>query len=135
MRSPSLQVRGLLLLVCAWVLSACSASASDARVSLDEGRALLESGQVLVFDIREPTEHATGVAAGTQLLPMSQLNGRISEIPQDPDQPVLLICKTQNRSARVVDALREAGWTNVRFIEGGMSDWARRGWPMVAPVY
>lgn len=134
MSSLSLQVRGLLLLVCAWVLSACSASASDARVSLDEGRALLESGQVLVFDIREPTEHATGVAAGTQLLPMSQLNGRISEIPQDPDQPVLLICKTQNRSARVVDALREAGWTNVRFIEGGMSDWARRGWPMVAPV-
>lgn len=134
MSSLSLQVRGLLLLACAWVFSACSASASDARVSLDEGRALLESGQVLVFDIREPTEHATGVAAGTQLLPMSQLNGRISEIPQDPDQPVLLICNTQNRSARVVDALREAGWTNVRFIEGGMSDWARRGWPMVAPV-
>jgi rhodanese-related sulfurtransferase len=47
---------------------------------------------------------------------------------------VLLICNTQNRSGAVIQALREAGWTNVRFVDGGMSEWARRGWPMVAPT-
>lgn len=112
-------------------LSACSSSSTEARVSLEEGRTLLESGQALVFDIREPREHATGVAPGAQLLPMSQLNRRMSDIPRTPDQPVLLICNTQNRSARAVQALREAGWTNVRYVHGGMSGWARRGWPMV----
>lgn len=104
------------------------------RVDLDEGRRLLESGQALVFDIREPDEHATGVAAGTRLLPMSSLNQRVHEIPKDHQQPVLLICNTQNRSGAVIQAMREAGWTNVRYVHGGMSEWARRGWPMVAPT-
>ena len=114
-------------------LSACSRPPEDWRVSLEEGRALLESGQALVFDIREPQEHATGVAAGTVLLPMSQWNQRLGEIPRDADRPVLLICNTQNRSAKAVQALREAGWHDVRYIHGGMSEWARRGWPMGPP--
>lgn len=128
------QKRGFLFLFLAMGLSGCSSSSTEARVSLEQGRALLESGQALVFDIREPREHAAGVAPGMQLLPMSQLNERVGDITRNPDQPVLLICNTQNRSSKVVDALREAGWTHIRFIEGGMSDWARRGWPMVAPT-
>lgn len=109
--------------------------AQDLSVSLDSARAELESGRSLVFDIREPDEHATGVAAGTRLLPMSQLRQRIAEIPNDATQPVLLICNTQNRSSRTLKALRGlGGYSNVRFVEGGMSEWARRGWPMVKPT-
>lgn len=115
-------------------LAACSGAPNSHPVSLEEGRAMLEGRQALVIDIREPQEHATGVAAGTVLLPMSQLNQRLGEIPRNPSQPVLLICNTQNRSAKVVEALREAGWTNVRYVHGGMSDWAKRGWPMVKPA-
>jgi rhodanese-related sulfurtransferase len=109
--------------------------AQDLSVSLDSARAELESGRSVVFDIREPDEHATGVAAGTRLLPMSQLRQRIAEIPNDATQPVLLICNTQNRSSRTLKALRGlGGYANVRFVEGGMSEWARRGWPMVKPA-
>lgn len=117
-------------------IAACSpdATADDPlRVSLEEGRALFESRQVMMFDIREPDEHATGVANGALLLPMSQLNQRAGEIPKDPDQPVLIICNTQNRSSKVVQAMKDAGWTNVRYVHGGMSRWAQNGWPMVKP--
>lgn len=119
------------------LLGACSeaASASDPlRVSLEEGRQLFESKQALMFDIREADEHATGVASGALLLPMSQLNQRVGEIPKDPAQPVLVICNTQNRSSKVVQAMKEAGWTNVRYVHGGMSTWAKNGWPMVKPA-
>ena len=51
----------------------------------------------------------------------------------DPARPVLLICNTQNRSSAVLRALRERGYGHVRYVVGGMSEWARRGWPMVAP--
>lgn len=102
-------------------------------VSLDVARQELESGKSLVIDIREPQEHATGVAPGVQLLPMRQLASRISEIPNDPKRPVLLICNTQNRSSATFKYLREKGYTNVRFVQGGMSEWARRAWPMVKP--
>lgn len=117
------------------LLAGCSeASASDPlRVELPEGRQLLESKKVLMYDIREPQEHATGVANGARLLPMSQLNKRVNEIPKDPAQPVLIICNTQNRSSKVVQAMREAGWTNVRYVHGGMSTWAKNGWPMIKP--
>jgi rhodanese-related sulfurtransferase len=106
---------------------------SNLSIDLATARAELEAGTALLFDIREPQEHAVGVAAGARLLPMSVLGARLNEIPNDPAQPVLLICRTQNRSANVVHALRERGWTNVRYVIGGMSMWEMQGWPMVAP--
>jgi len=108
------------------------AAASDA-VSLEVARAEHEAGRAILIDIREPEEHATGVAAGARLLPMRQLSRRIAEIPVDPARQVLLICNTQNRSSATLRALRERGYPHVRYVNGGMSEWARRGWPMVKP--
>ncbi len=122
------------LLTLAVGLALGSAHADELSVSLEAARSALESGRSLVVDIREPVEHAAGVAAGARLLPMSQLRQRLAEIPNDPARPVLLICNTQNRSSRTLKALRETGgYTNVRYVEGGMSEWAKRGWPMVKP--
>jgi rhodanese-related sulfurtransferase len=101
-------------------------------VTLDAMQTALKSHSAVVFDIREPQEHAAGVAAGTHLLPMSQIGQRMNEIPKD--QPVLLICNTQNRSSRVAEALRQRGWTQVQYVNGGMSTWAQRGLPMVKPA-
>ena len=102
-------------------------------VSLEIARNELESGRSIVFDIREPQEHAGGVAAGMRLLPMRQLAARLNEIPNDPKRPVLLICNTQNRSSATLKFLREKGYTNVRFVQGGMSEWGKRAWPLVKP--
>ena len=115
-------------------LAGCDRSeASTDAVSLEVARAEHEAGRAVLIDIREPEEHATGVAAGARLLPMRQLSRRIAEIPIDPQQPVLLICNTQNRSSATLRALRERGYGHVRYVNGGMSEWARRGWPMVKP--
>jgi len=118
-------------------LAATAASASTPEpdvVSLDEARARFEAGEVILIDIREPREHANGVAAGAHLLPMSQLGQRVAEIPTDPGKPVFLICNSQNRSPVVLRALRNSGgYGHVRYVHGGMSEWARRGWPMVKP--
>jgi rhodanese-related sulfurtransferase len=62
---------------------------------------------------------------------MSQLSRRLTELPKD--RPVLLICNTQNRSRATFDALRQRGYTNLQYVQGGMSEWGRRRWPMVAP--
>ena len=94
-------------------------------VSLDTARAEHEAQRAILIDIREPDEHATGVAAGARLLPMRQLGKRLSEIPTDPNQPVLLICNTQNRSSATLRALRERGYNHVRYVQGGMSEWAQ----------
>ena len=122
-----------LLSMASLLLPACSPEVALPNVSLEQARAEHESGKVLMIDIREPQEHATGVAQGVVLLPMSQVAQRVAEIPKQADQPVLLICNTQNRSRAVTEALQEQGFTNIRYVDGGMSEWARRGWPMVKP--
>jgi rhodanese-related sulfurtransferase len=116
------------------LMSACSQASMEDAVTLDEARAALESGKAIVFDVREPSEHARGVAKGARLLPLSQLGGRFAEIPTDSAKPVYLICATQNRSRASLAALRErGGYGHVRFVQGGMTGWASRNWPMTAP--
>jgi rhodanese-related sulfurtransferase len=123
------------LLLAARTFATGSRADGDAdAVSLETARADLEAGRVVLIDVREPFEHATGVAAGARLLPMSQLSTRVGEIPLDPKKPVYLICNTQNRSSATLRALRQRGYAHARFVSGGMSEWARRGWPMVKPA-
>ncbi len=125
---------GLLAGAGLWAALPRAAQAQDDAVSLDVARAEHEAGRVVLIDIREPMEHANGVAAGAKLLPMRQLGARLNEIPVDPSKPVLLICNTQNRSSATLRALREKGYAHVRYVQGGMSEWARRSWPMVKPA-
>ncbi len=123
------------LAVCVVLFSAgCSDPIEPAdHVSLEHARAEHEAGKVMLVDIRETREHKTGVAAGAVLLPMSELGEKIGQLPKSPDQPVLLICNTQNRSKATLLKLKQQGYTNIRFVDGGMSQWAAKGWPMVAP--
>jgi rhodanese-related sulfurtransferase len=96
-------------------------------------------GGVLLFDIREPQEWKGGVAANdkgeqlAKLLPMSALKTRLGEIPNDPNQPVILICRTQNRSGAVAEQLSKLGYTNITYVNGGMKEWGERKLPTVVP--
>lgn len=110
----------------------CTASAAPS-VTLEQAREALQNPAGIVVDIREPGEHATGVAKGALLIPMGQLGKRLAELPKPGAEPVLVICNTQNRSSRIVEQLQAAGYSNARYVNGGMSLWASRGWPMVKP--
>jgi rhodanese-related sulfurtransferase len=105
----------------------------QAQVSLDDARLLLDSGNITVIDIRERNEHATGVAKGMKLIPMSTLDTQLIEMLKDPKQSVLLICNTQNRSKKVVLDFQSRGYSNVQYVIGGMSEWTKRGWALETP--
>ncbi len=126
----------VLVLMAVTLSTACSDEANAAdHVTLEQARAEHEAGKVMLVDIRETREHKTGVAAGAVLLPMSELPQKIEWLPKNRDQPVLLICNTQNRSQATLKKLKQAGYENIRYVEGGMSQWAAKGWPMVAPLH
>lgn len=131
--TKSLPVLRRLFLSLPWVLPALARAQGEAvSVPLEAAREALRGGKLRVVDIREPAEHATGVAEGAQLLPMSQLPQRLAELP-GKDEPLLLVCRSQNRSRATAAKLREAGYTRVQFVEGGMSEWVQRGWSTVKP--
>ena len=126
-------LKSIFLTILMLTLSACSSGNAADKVSLQQARIDHEAGRALLIDIRETREHQTGVAQGALLLPMSQLPQKQSLIPKNPEQPVLLICNTQNRSKASLIKLKEQGYQNIRYVDGGMSEWASKGWPMVKP--
>jgi rhodanese-related sulfurtransferase len=110
-----------------------------AALSVPEAYARAQQSGVILVDVREPQEWTGGVASNAKgevlakLLPMSKLNERMQEIPNDPNQAILLICRTQNRSAEVAKQLIAKGYTNVSYVNGGMKEWGERQLPTAAP--
>src|SRR5690625_1794468 len=79
-----------------------------------------------VLDVREDFEVAEGMIPGALHIPMGQLRSRLQEL--DRSRPVIVVCRSGNRSARVADALNQAGYT-ADTMAGGMVAWQRAGLP------
>jgi rhodanese-related sulfurtransferase len=98
------------------------------EVSVAQAAALRDQG-AFVLDVREPDEWAAGHIEGATLIPLGQLAGRVGEVPRD--RTVVVVCHSGNRSAQGRDILRQAGFTNVTSMAGGMSAWTAAGQPVV----
>jgi rhodanese-related sulfurtransferase len=78
----------------------------------------------VLLDVREQDEWDAGHAPQARHIPMSELAGRLEELPSD--QEVLVICRSGGRSARVTAYLNANGW-DARNVDGGMQQWAATG--------
>ena len=79
---------------------------------------------VSMLDVREDDEWTAGHAPGARHVPMSELAGRLSEIPEE--DPLYVVCRSGGRSSRVVSYLVGQGFPAVN-VDGGMQDWAASG--------
>lgn len=91
-------------------------------ISLEELQSKLASGApVRILDVREPAEYAFGHIPGAISVPMGDLDKLLMEL--DPEQEYLLVCRTGNRSDLACQALSEKGFTNVKNVIPGMTEW------------
>jgi rhodanese-related sulfurtransferase len=97
---------------------ASAAAALGGRVSGAEAHALVGLGATLL-DVRSPEEFASGHVEGAVLLPVDELEGRLSEVSRTA--PVVVYCRSGGRSARAAQILSAAGY-EVHDL-GGMSNW------------
>ncbi|MGB1287746.1 MAG: rhodanese-like domain-containing protein, partial [Aggregatilineales bacterium] len=86
-----------------------------------------ETGHILL-DVRTPAEFEDGYIDGAMNINVETLADRLSEIPQDT--PIVVYCRSGNRSARAATILNEAGYTPVYDL-GGIQDWAAAGYDVV----
>ena len=80
-----------------------------------------------ILDVREDFEVTEGMIPGALHIPMGELNSRLKEI--DQSRPVIVVCRSGNRSARVADALNGAGYS-ADTMAGGMTAWHRSNLPV-----
>ena len=90
---------------------------------------------VLVIDVRTGAEFTgeLGHVPGSINLDAATLAGRINELgdklASHKDAPVVVTCRTQNRSPRVAKLLKSAGFNDVSILNGGVRAWNKAGLP------
>jgi rhodanese-related sulfurtransferase len=104
-----------------------SAAPDVPAVDPAEARRRLETGAVLL-DVREPDEWDTGHAPEATWIPMGDVGARQAEL--SPDRPIVVVCRSGGRSAKVTSALRQAGYDATN-LAGGMQAWAAAGYGVV----
>lgn len=92
-------------------------------VGADEARSLLDSGAGLV-DIRSKSEWNAGHSPLAQHVSLDVLGEKMRRIPKG--KPVVVVCRSGNRSRGATRHLRVAGYEAYN-LAGGMRAWVRAG--------
>jgi adenylyltransferase/sulfurtransferase len=80
---------------------------------------------IFVLDVREP--HEVPIASiGAPLIPVGSLAERVGEIASRKNDEVIIHCRSGARSQKAALILKEAGFTNVSNLAGGVLAWADR---------
>lgn len=117
------------------VLEDVASAPLPARVTPQEAMSRLESDpNAVLLDVRELSEwQRDGRSESATLIPLGELEGRaLAEL--NPDDTILVICRSGNRSQVGAATLRNLGFSNVSDIEGGMRNWVAQGGDLVCDV-
>ena len=82
-----------------------------------------------VLDVRGADEFTgnLGHIATAINIPLAEIPDRLSEIKARGGKPVIVVCRTDKRSARAAELLRDAGLGEVSVLRGGMERWNQIG--------
>lgn len=76
--------------------------------------------------MRTIEEWQAGHIPGTVLIPLDQLATRVGELPDD--EPILIYCRSGNRSLQAQNTLAEIGFSDLYSMDGGINDWIAAGY-------
>jgi len=99
------------------------------EVTADEAVDLLNNVAPFILDVRTPPEYQEAHIEGSTLLPIQQLQARISELESKKHEDIFIYCATGNRSTVASKILADSGFKRIYNLRYGIYDWARRGHP------
>jgi rhodanese-related sulfurtransferase len=85
-----------------------------------------------LVDVREPWEWQAGRIEGAVLIPLNDVMAGAESGQLDKERPVVLVCKSGNRSEVATQMLRARGY-DAQNLEGGMLAWDAEGLPYTTP--
>ena len=97
-------------------------SGSTTEITPVDLKKRLDRGDVLtIVDVREPHEYQINKINGSVLIPLGDIPQRYVEL--DPNDELVMQCKSGGRSAKAADFLRSKGFTKVLNLTGGILGW------------
>jgi rhodanese-related sulfurtransferase len=98
------------------------------EITVDEVRARQKAGDRFhLVDVREDGEWSAGHAKGAEHLGRGVIERDIVKAIPDKAAPIVLYCGGGFRSALAAESVQKMGYTNVRSMAGGWSEWIARG--------
>ena len=94
-------------------------------------RRLAAGDPLLLVDVRQPEEFTAppGHLPGALNVPLADVAARTPELAARR-QPIVVVCKTDRRSARAAADLIAAGLRDVAVLRGGTDGWHQRGFAL-----
>ncbi len=123
------QIRSLFLVL--GVLTGCVAKGGVYEdVNAAEAIKILETPGTFLLDVRTEGEYQAGHLANATLIPVQELEQRLADLPADKERPVLVYCRSGNRSVSASKILGQQGYKKVLNLKGGIQEWTRQGLPV-----
>ncbi|MDP2766569.1 MAG: rhodanese-like domain-containing protein [Candidatus Methanoperedens sp.] len=94
--------------------------------SVQQGKELIDRGEVFILDVRTQEEYDAGHIKGSTLIPVQELDKAINKILRDGK--ILVYCMTGHRSALASEILVNNGFAEVYNVKGGIVDWTNAGY-------
>jgi hydroxyacylglutathione hydrolase/adenylyltransferase/sulfurtransferase len=99
----------------------------ELEITPERARELLDAGEAVVVDVREPYERDAGHIDGSVHIELERLAAQAETLPRD--RAVVFQCRLGARSAMAAQAFRRAGY-DAWSMQGGLKLWHERGLPI-----
>jgi phage shock protein E len=84
----------------------------------------------LILDVRSADEYSAGHLPGATNIPHTEIPNRLAELPADRETEIVVHCHSGRRAAAAQTSLEEAGFSNIRHLDGDFVGWQEAGLPL-----
>ena len=125
----------LILFFCICLLSGCGSEKNTKQdsysVNYMEAKEKIINDGAILLDVRSEEEYNVKHIDGASLLPLDKIDSdSIAAIVNDKNSPIIVYCKSGNRSHQALLKLQELGYSKVYDL-GAMSNWEEQSYPQV----
>lgn len=106
------------------------AVAGAKQIGTLEATRLMNSSDAVVIDVREAAEFASGRIPKSKNFPFGDLSKRIGELEKFKAKPVVVTCASGSRSTGAVRLLKNAGFSDLYLLKGGLAAWREASLPV-----
>lgn len=120
---------GLTFAAVALALGLATPAAAEGVIGMDAVKAGLDTGTIVLVDVREPDEFTSGHVPGAINLPLSSFSP--SALPKSTDKTVVVMCRSGRRAGQVQAITAATGRRDLVNYSGSMNEWSAKGGPIV----
>ena len=119
-----------LVVIVAMLVHSFVGAAGVNNVPPSEAVALINRQNAIVLDVRTDDEYKQGHIINSVHIPVGLLASRINELERHKTHPLVVICRTGQRSTQACSILRKQGFESLYGLAGGIVAWQSANLPL-----